>query len=80
MWYAGKFFVAGCLACDEKAAADPGLREAPTPEQAFRMFKAARTEKGQRPETHARRKAARAAMVKQWHETPPGKESARAGS
>ena len=80
-WLKGKNWrVPNCRECDAKVARGEVTADAPMPCDVRKAVLAAKREKGQRPEAHARRKAARAAMVKAFHETPPGKESARAGS
>ena len=47
LWCKGKFFKALCPACEVKAAADPTLRTAPTPEQCWKAYHASRRRTGQ---------------------------------
>lgn len=67
-WWDGSFFVAGCRKCEAKAKADPSVRSAPTPEQAFEKHKAELRTKGQRASVVSRQRKARKAMSAEYRE------------
>jgi hypothetical protein len=76
LWWSGAFFETGCPECQAKLAAGKTTADAPTPEQAFALFKETKRKAGQRAAVALRQRQARAAMTKQFHETLPGRECA----
>jgi hypothetical protein len=76
-WAKGKNWrVPNCSFCDAKVARGEVTEDAPLPEEVFRQWRAEGRKKDQRYEVTKRRKAARAAMTKQFRENLPGRECA----
>ena len=69
LWWTGDFFVPGCRTCEEKAEKNPGLRLAPTSEQAFERYKAEKRTSGK--EAGERMRKARAAKALEDASTIP---------